>query len=125
MKKFDLSKIMKTAWKTYNTLKTMIGAISFAEALRRAWKSAKAEIAENADRETKGIVRMHYAEYKRNYSDCETVDGSYDKRTKTIEVMTKIVKADKRTAYTRIERFGSSFGICRKCGTYCYGDCAF
>lgn len=31
-------------------------------------------------------VRMHYGEYKRNYSDCKTKSDSYDKETKTIVV---------------------------------------
>lgn len=31
-------------------------------------------------------VEMHYSEYKREYADCKTKDGSYDKTTKTIVV---------------------------------------
>lgn len=33
------------------------------------------------------IERMLYRRYKTSYADCETVLGSYDKATKTIEVM--------------------------------------
>lgn len=33
------------------------------------------------------IERMLYRRYKTSYADCETVAGSYDKATKTIEVM--------------------------------------
>ena len=44
MKKWDLSKIMLRAWKNFRKY-----AISFAEALHRAWLSAKAETV-NAER---------------------------------------------------------------------------
>ena len=53
---------------------------------------------------------MHYSEYKTSYSDCETVSGSYDKRTKTIEVMTLRRKGFKRISYN---------GLCPRCHTYC------
>lgn len=33
------------------------------------------------------IQRMHYGRYKKHYADCKTVKGSYDKNTKTVEVM--------------------------------------
>lgn len=33
------------------------------------------------------IERMLYRRYKTSYADCETVAGSYDKATKTIEVL--------------------------------------
>lgn len=36
--------------------------------------------------ETHDEVRMHYSEYKNNYSDCKTLDNSYDAKTKTIVV---------------------------------------
>lgn len=32
------------------------------------------------------VERMLYRRYKQHFSDCETVPGSYDKATKTIEV---------------------------------------
>ena len=32
------------------------------------------------------VERMKYRRYKQYYSDCETVFGTYDKATKTIEV---------------------------------------
>lgn len=57
-----------------------------------------------------GLRRMHYSEYKTSYSDCETVSGSYDKRTKTIEVMTLRRKSFKRISYN---------GLCPRCHTYC------
>ena len=33
------------------------------------------------------IIRMKYSAYKNHYSDCETVYGTYEKGSKTIEVM--------------------------------------
>ena len=30
------------------------------------------------------IIKMHYVMYKKSYSDCEVVLGTYDKATKTI-----------------------------------------
>jgi len=30
---------------------------------------------------------MQYSQYKKHYSDCETVPGSYDKQTKCIKVL--------------------------------------
>ena len=34
-------------------------------------------------------VRMSYSEYKKSYSDCKTLNDSYDKKTKTIVVFVK------------------------------------
>lgn len=31
-------------------------------------------------------VEMHYSQYKKEYADCKTKEGSYNKRTKTIIV---------------------------------------
>lgn len=53
-----------------------------------------------------GAVEMHYSEYKNKYSNCKTVPGSYDKKTKTIMAIVE-----------------NKNGICTKCGTYCCGDC--
>jgi len=33
------------------------------------------------------IKRMHYGQYKQHYADCETVPGSYDKTSRSIEVV--------------------------------------
>lgn len=117
--KYNKSEIMKAAWKLFNMAKNWVSKLSFSECLRRAWETAKNEIKAAAEIAAKGIRRMHYSEYKTNYSDCQTVEGSYDKRTKTIEVMTKVVKAA-RTAYKSVRN-----GICPRCHTYCYGDCSF
>lgn len=110
MKKFNLAKIMKTAW---NHFRISTGK-TFAECLKLAWKFAKAEVKEAEEAARTGLRRMHYAEYKRSYSDCKTVDGSYDKHTKTIEVLTKVSRFASRPA---------AFGLCPRCHTYCYGDC--
>ena len=32
-------------------------------------------------------IRMHYGRYKKHYPDCQTVAGSYDKYSRTIEVI--------------------------------------
>lgn len=45
---------------------------------------AKAKEAEYAA--THSIKEMHYGEYKRSYSNCKTVSGSYNSETKTIKV---------------------------------------
>lgn len=45
--------------------------------------------------------------------------GSYDKRAKTIEVMTKVVKSARRSIVSAIN------GLCPRCHTYCFGDCSF
>ena len=112
MKKYNLSEIMKKAWRLFRLFQESVGEnITFGEALRRAWASSKEAVAEEDRKAALGIVRMHYSEYKTSYRGCKTVDGSYDKKTKTIEVYTR---------YTR-----SANGLCPRCHTYCYGDCSF
>lgn len=46
-------------------------------------------------------------------------EGGYDKRTKTIEVMTKVSKA---IGYA-VKRAAAVNGLCPHCHTYCHGDC--
>lgn len=123
MKKYDLSDIMKNAWRAYKSFKMMAGRFSeyanvtFGECLKRAWSNAK-ETAKTAIKAAEtGLRRMHYSEYKRDFADCEAVEGSYDKRTKTIEVMTKRFKTARNTFVSRLN------GRCPRCHTYCYGDC--
>ena len=77
-------------------------------------EATKEDVKAAAEAVRTGLRRMHYSEYKTSYSDCETVSGSYDKRTKTIEVMTLRRKGFKRISYN---------GLCPRCHTYCYGDC--
>lgn len=119
--KYNKSEIMKAAWKRYNDCKRLVKEYreTFSQSLRYAWRKAKEAAKTAAEIAAKGIVRMHYSEYKATYSDCQTVEGSYDKRTKTIEVMTKVAKAA-RTAYKSVI---TRNGICPRCHTYCYGDC--
>ena len=55
-------------------------------------------------------------------------EGSYDKATKTIEVMTKVLRTFERPAYTaaptsRRPSVTAIRGLCPRCRTYCYGDC--
>lgn len=47
---------------------------------------------------THEIREMHYAEYKKNYSECKTVSGSYDAKAKTIKVFVK--KAEEKKPET-------------------------
>ena len=119
MKKYNLSKIMRYAWNLFKMSKGWVESLSFSECLRRAWRNAKEEVKAAAEAAVKGIRRMHYSEYKSNYSDCETVEGSYDKRTKTIEVMTNV----RRVRKSAINSYRSRNGLCPRCHTYCYGDC--
>lgn len=127
MKKYNLSEIMTNAWTMYRKYNAGLGTRrdgskiirwTFAQCLKSAWAKAKEAVKAAAGAAKAGIRRMHYSEYKNNYSDCKTVEGSYDKQTKTIEVMTLVRKGFKRIAYK------SSNGLCPRCHTYCYGDCA-
>ena len=120
--KYNLSQIMSGAWKRYRTLSSMGYAETFAQCLRFAWSQAKAVVAAAAEAARKGIRRMHDGEYKRDYADCETVEGSYDKRTKTIEVMTLVRKGAKATDAKIMPRTSRN-GLCPCCHTWCYGDC--
>ncbi len=123
MKKYNLSEIMKSAWAQYRKFNAPYGKNregkkiirwTFSACLKAAWTRAKEDIKAAAEAAKTGIRRMNYSEYKTNYSDCQTVEGSYDKRTKTIEVMTLRRKGFKRISYN---------GLCPRCHTYCYGDC--
>lgn len=123
MKKYNLSEIMKNAWNRYRKFNAPYGknregkkiiVHTFASCLKASWAIAKESIKSAAEAAKTGLRRMHYSEYKTNYSNCQTVEGSYDKQTKTIEVMTLVRKGFKRIAYN---------GLCPRCHTYCYGDC--
>lgn len=122
MKKYNLSEIMKNAWTMFRKYNAKLGTRrdgtkiihwTFSMCLKSAWNKAK----EAVEAAKTGLRRMHYSEYKNNYSDCETVPGSYDKRTKTIEVMTLKRKVRNSAAISRLN------GLCPRCHTYCYGDC--
>ncbi len=125
MKNYNLHEIMSNAWRMFRTYRKMYEArhdamwlLTFAEALKKAWAAAKAAVEKAAKIAAAGIVRMHYSQYKNEYSNCQTVDGSYDKKTKTIEVMTKVARVfERRPSVTAIR------GLCPRCHTYCYGDC--
>lgn len=127
MKKYNLSEIMKRAWASYRLLK--ISKISFAECLKSSWRTAliEREEAESiAAEEARGIVTMHYADYKRNYSGCNTVEGSYNRSNKTIKVYTLglVAAPVKATPVKMVAKNKTSHdGRCRHCGTWCYGDC--
>lgn len=118
MKKYNLSQIMKAAWNSYHTFKRTITPWNFSSCLKKAWADAKEAVKAAAEAAKTGLRRMHYSEYKRNYSDCQTVEGSYDKASKTIEVLTLVRKSFKRIGYGKVNN-----GLCPHCHTYCYGDC--
>lgn len=118
MKKYNLHNIMVNAWKLFKMFNGCVRPLSFAECLHRAWETAKNEVKAAAEAAANGIRRMHYSEYKRSYSDCKTVEGSYDKRTKTIEVLTKAANGARRSIASIVN------GLCPRCHTYCYGDCS-
>lgn len=123
MKKYNLSEIMKNAWSRYRKFNAPYGknregkkiiVHTFASCLKAAWAKAKEAVKAAEEFAKTGLRRMHYSEYKNNYSDCKTVDGSYDKTDKTIEVYTLIKKDHKKISFN---------GLCPRCHTYCYGDC--
>lgn len=132
MKTYNLHEIMSNAWAMYRKWvapykynhSRIPSCYTFASALKQAWAAAKT----SAKKAAAGIVRMHYSQYKAEYSKCQTVEGSYDKTTKTIEVMTKTVRTFERPAYTaahttRRPSVTAIRGLCPRCHTYCYGDC--
>ena len=99
--KYNKAEIMRAAWKEFRHSI----AKTFAECLHNVWADAKRimsnvmnKIAEEAKRNE--VVRMHYGEYKNNYSDCRTVEGSYDPKTKTIGVLVN-QKKGKFAFYTK------------------------
>jgi hypothetical protein len=77
----------------------------------RAVNNKLKEIEEQEQREMLGIIKMSYSEYKNKYAGYKTVENSYDKKMKTIEVITKP------------QLHVNNNKPCVKCGTYCYGDC--
>lgn len=114
---YNKSEIMKKAWSLFRQSQKWADAykLTFSAALKRAWNNAK-EAAMSAKKDAEeGRVTMSYSQYKNNYAGCATLEGSYNKRDKSIVVLTKVNKYSKAKA--------SSCGICPKCGTYCYGDC--
>lgn len=126
MKKYNLSEIMKNAWTLYRKYNAGLGTRrdgskiihwTFSSCLKSAWAAAKETVKAAAEAAKTGLRRMHYSEYKTSYSDCETVEGSYDKRTKTIEVLTLKRKVRNAVFVRRLN------GLCPRCHTYCYGDC--
>lgn len=81
---YNKAEIMRAAWEEFRHSI----AKTFAECLRNAWADAKNVMSKIVEESKKNeVVRMHYGEYKNNYRDCRTVEGSYDPDTKTIEVL--------------------------------------
>ena len=62
---------------------------------------------------------MYYGQYKKHYADCETVPGSYDKQTKSIEVI--IPDGRMKASGVRGKRFhGYQIGLTDKNGKHYY-----
>ena len=122
MKTYNLHEIMSNAWAMY---RKWVAPYKYNHSrIPSCYTFAKTA----AKKAAAGIVRMHYSQYKAEYSKCQTVEGSYDKATKTIEVMTKTVRTFERPAYTaarttRRPSVTAIRGLCPRCHTYCYGDC--
>lgn len=127
--KYNKSEIMKNAWYRYRKMNApyqtwesrnsgkMIVMHTFGDCLKAVWAQAKEAIKAADEFARTGLRRMHYSEYKTSYADCQTVEGSYDKRTKTIEVMTKVLRDSRHYGHR------SNDGLCPYCHTYCNGDC--
>lgn len=63
--------------------------------------------------------RMHYSQYKNHYSDCQTVPGSYDKVTKSVEVI--LPEGRIKPSGVRGKRFhGYQIGLTDKTGKHGY-----
>lgn len=116
--KYNLSQIMRRAWSEYRYQIKHNSNMSFGEALKWSWNIAKADMAEAIAAEKKGARRMSYAEYKTEYAGCQTEEGSYDKKRKTIVVYTKMPKTYGKYSVSRTRN-----GLCPFCNTWCYGDC--
>jgi hypothetical protein len=85
MKKYNLSEIMKSAWELFKTFKNVPADINgekhydtFAKCLKKAWSKAK---------EALTAVRMTEGQYKREFANCKTVEGSYSDKFGTVEVL--------------------------------------
>lgn len=65
------------------------------------------------------VERMYYGRYKQHYSDCETVPGSYDKATRSIEVL--LPDGRKKPSGVRGKRFrGYQIGLTDQNGKHGY-----
>ena len=65
------------------------------------------------------IKRMRYSQYKNHYSDCHTVPGSYDKTTRSIEVI--LPEGRIKPSGVRGKRFhGYQIGLADKDGKHHY-----
>ena len=62
-------------------------------------------------------MRMHYGRYKKHYADCKTVAGSYDKNTRTIEVIIPEERM-KKSGVRGKQFYGFEFEFTNEKGTY-------
>lgn len=64
---------------------------------------------------THEIREMHYAEYKKNYSECKTVSGSYDAKTNTIKVFIEKEAEEKESEAVEASAPVASKKFMKKC----------
>lgn len=125
------SKVFKLAWKIYRQFNNKLShAEKLSQALAKAWRMVKAEI--NAEKNLGGMVKKYmeskgcsniaddykgisatfvqrvlYRDYKSGNVEGKTIDGTYDAKTKTIEIATRIVvmldAEEKQTACSSLE----------------------
>lgn len=57
------------------------------ENIDQCYECYKQTEAEKAIADAAEVLETSYSDYKNNYSDCSTVPGSYDKKSKTIKVI--------------------------------------
>lgn len=93
MKKYNLSKIMHTAWSLFRKFQKWACKLSFGECLRRAWKSAKAEIQEAKVKEQvlKYGARVQRTIYGEKISMGRAINGEWTLDGKTY-ALRKIIK---------------------------------
>lgn len=80
-----MKNVMRRAWEIYRRL-TGDRLAKLSMALKRAWAEKKKKNAENAEK----VITVHYSVYKNQYSNFETVKNSYNKVTKTIDIIVPV-----------------------------------
>lgn len=85
--------------------------VTIEEAAQNMLNGLLREEKEKEKEESLGLKTILYSEYKTitEYSRYPTMKNSYDKKNKTIVIITK----------------ANQMNICPKCGTVCYGDCEY
>ncbi len=93
-KKATAQKVMRRAWELAREGQQRFGGTTrqyIAASLRIAWEEVKSGFYK---------IKMHYSEYKNDYSGCKTVRDSYDYDTKTIVVLVPVRDCDRKWKMT-------------------------